>query len=98
MSTVVVVGIHRDEVVAPDAQHVGGLAQRIVPAARHQDGEPLAAKVLHGLEHAFLGDAAEVSRRAAEPVARGPQGGDVGDGAAGTEGAQGVAAVLHPLP
>jgi len=53
--------------------------------------------MLQGLEQPLTRNALEVARRLAKSVAGRPQGGDVGNRAAGAEGTEGVVAVLNPL-
>ncbi len=97
IDAVFVVGIHRDQGFAAQAEYVGGLAQGIVAAAGDDDGGTFIAVVLQRPEQAFLVQSAEATFCRECPVAGDPQGGEVSDRAARAHGTQGVPGVMHPL-
>ena len=97
VDAVFVVGIHRYQGLAAEAEYVGSLAQGIMAAARDNDGGAFVAVVFQRAEQAFLVQTPEAAFRGERPVAGNPQGGEVCDRAAGAHGPQGVTGVVHPL-
>ena len=96
--SVVFVRFNRHQGIAAQAQHVSGFAQGVVAAFGDDDGGAFVAVVFQGPEQAFFVQAAEAAFGGEGAVAGNPQGGQVGDGAAGAHGAQCVPGVVHPFP
>ena len=91
------VGFHRHQGIPAKAEDIGGFAQGIVAAFGDDDGGAFMAVVFQGAEQAFFVQTAEAAFSGEGSVASHPQGGEVGDRAAGTHGAQGVPGIVHPF-
>jgi len=96
IDAVVRVGLHLDQIVPAKAQNVGSLAEGVVPALGDEDGNAVSAAMFQRAGQPLPGNAAKSPVRREEAVARHPERRDVGDGASGAEGPQGMLAVVHP--
>jgi len=90
------VDLDLDQVVPAETEKVGGLAEGVMSPLGDEDRNSIGAVMLQCPAQPLLGNAAKCPARGKETVARHPERRDVGDGAAGAEGPQGMLAVMNP--